>query len=117
MKASARKLRISAATLHGNNEASKCEIGPIADLPAARFAQKTSLPMPFGATTPRPVITTWRRWFMLPTSYHHKRAISAPGHGGSGMTLLEPFGGSPSISSILARADHKEEQISATLRD
>ena len=64
MNASAWKFVISAATPHGKTDASKCEIGPIADLPAARFAQKTSLPIPFGATTPRPVITTSRRLFI-----------------------------------------------------
>jgi len=64
MKASGWKFKTSAATRQGKADASKREIGRTADFPAVKFSQNTSLPMPFGATTPSPVITTRRRCFI-----------------------------------------------------
>src|SRR6202007_2045678 len=61
MNVCGRKFETSAAIPHGYFDASTSEIGPIPDFPARRLAQKTSLPMPLGATTPRPVTTTRRR--------------------------------------------------------
>src|SRR3990172_1618878 len=69
MNSSGLKFLTSAAIRQGNGVGSKAVIQSTADLPAMRFCQKVSLPIPLGATTPRPVITT-RRVFLItePTS-------------------------------------------------
>src|SRR3972149_584057 len=58
MNSSGLKFLTSAAIRQGNGVGSKAVIQSTADLPAMRFCQKASLPIPLGATTPRPVITT-----------------------------------------------------------
>src|SRR5947209_784351 len=50
----------SAAICTGWPEASKLRIGPTPLLPLRHAVQNASLPIPFGATTPRPVTTTLR---------------------------------------------------------
>src|ERR1019366_7295156 len=54
------KLFTSAAILTGCADASKLRIGPTPLMPFKQADQKASLPIPLGATTPRPVMTTLR---------------------------------------------------------
>src|SRR5262245_3811325 len=64
----------SAPILTGCAEASKDEIGRTPLLPLTQADQKASLPMPLGATAPRPVMTTLR---MTPASARHRRPLPA----------------------------------------
>src|SRR5262249_46593759 len=59
------------------SDASKLEIGLMPLLPSTHASQKASLPMPFGATTPKPVMTTLRMVFHLPPA-GRANTISVP---------------------------------------
>src|SRR5262245_23388178 len=65
----------SAAIRTGCAEASNVEIGRTPLLPLTQADQKASLPMPLGATTPRPVTTTLRISHLRAT---HGKAAGTP---------------------------------------
>jgi hypothetical protein len=60
MKESRLKSGTSAAIFTGWEEASKVLIGPTPLTRSTQFFQYASLPMPFGATSPKPVTTSLR---------------------------------------------------------